>query len=101
MLRSNYNLPEVVLKAQVFHKGDFIGSADIALLNGEGGVVQNGKQFLHIKLDNMEDEPTSCRLVVQILDIPTALVAHAEYVCKTMKGLKSTKYCVFRFQLLA
>uniref|UniRef100_A0AC35EZJ9 SH3 domain-containing protein n=1 Tax=Panagrolaimus sp. PS1159 TaxID=55785 RepID=A0AC35EZJ9_9BILA len=78
VLRSNYNLPEVVLKAQVFHKGEFIGSADVGLLNDNGNIVQNGKQFLHIKMDNMQDEPTSCRLVVQISDIPTSLVSNVD-----------------------
>uniref|UniRef100_A0AC34FFY0 SH3 domain-containing protein n=1 Tax=Panagrolaimus sp. ES5 TaxID=591445 RepID=A0AC34FFY0_9BILA len=78
VLRSNYNLPEVLLKAQVFHKGDFIGSADVGLLNENGNVVQNGKQFLHVKMDNQLDEPTSCRLVIQISDIPTSSVSNVD-----------------------
>lgn len=70
----------MVLRAQVFHKGDFIGSADVTLLNKNGSVLQNGKQFLHIKMDNQQDEPTSCRLVVQTVDVPTSMVANVEYV---------------------
>uniref|UniRef100_A0A7E4VC44 SH3 domain-containing protein n=1 Tax=Panagrellus redivivus TaxID=6233 RepID=A0A7E4VC44_PANRE len=74
ILRSNYNLSEVVLRAEVMHHGNLVGYSDTELLSKTGHIIPNGKIAQVLHSNNTSSGTTETRLIVQVSDIPSFLV---------------------------
>ncbi|KAE9551251.1 hypothetical protein FO519_005535 [Halicephalobus sp. NKZ332] len=73
VVRSNYNLPDVVLRAEVHHQGTLLGYSDTTLLSPDKVPVQSMKYITPILKENGEPETKNSKIVIHIQDIPSSL----------------------------